>query len=271
MFNHTKDIPLAAAMMGSLYFLVLASRDLPRPRRRDLLAFGALAGMALGIKVLGLLLFVYLAIAILVKRPEPFAGRNSPAFYPLLTSFRPFIPALTFAYLVMIAAWPWAALSPLNPLRALISFSEFHYHIHTILAGEQYEMATSPRWYVPVYVVIKVPLLTFLGAFLALCSTLVFRSRYGSSTNSQMREIALVGFAVIFPLTCQVLGHGPAFTGMRHFLFVLPPLAVLAGIGFDFALTTLSDWYRPLAARAATFIGIIIDLECHHTGSPASV
>ena len=159
---------------------------------------------------------------------------------------------------MMIAAWPWAALSPLNPLRALISFSEFHYHIHTMLAGQQYEMATSPRWYVPIYVGIKVPLLTLFGAALALCTALALRPKHGCSGNDQSREIVLVAFTLFFPLACQVIGHGPAFTGIRHFLFVLPPLAVLAGIGFDFALTTLSGWYRPLAASTMTFIGMVI-------------
>ena len=32
MFNHTKDIPFAAAMMGATFFLLRAARDLPRPR-----------------------------------------------------------------------------------------------------------------------------------------------------------------------------------------------------------------------------------------------
>ena len=52
MFNHTKDIPVAAAMMGSFYFLVLTARALPRPRYRDVLLFGALAGIALASKCL---------------------------------------------------------------------------------------------------------------------------------------------------------------------------------------------------------------------------
>src|SRR6185312_11417492 len=42
MFNHTKDIPFAAAMMGATYFLIRAARDLPHPRRRDVLFFGLL-------------------------------------------------------------------------------------------------------------------------------------------------------------------------------------------------------------------------------------
>ena len=30
------------------------------------------------------------------------------------------------AYVIMILAWPWAALAPLNPIRGLLAFSEFN-------------------------------------------------------------------------------------------------------------------------------------------------
>jgi hypothetical protein len=53
---------------------------------------------------------------------------------------------------------------------------------------------------------------------------------------------------VIFPLACEVIGHGPAFTGLRHFLFVLPALAILAGIGIDSALSILAARSRVLAS-----------------------
>jgi hypothetical protein len=40
MFNHTKDIPFAAAMMGATLFLNRLARSLPRPRVGDIVAFG---------------------------------------------------------------------------------------------------------------------------------------------------------------------------------------------------------------------------------------
>ena len=61
MFNHTKDIPLAAAMMGALYFLMRVARDLPAPRRSDVLWFGVLLGVALGLRATALLIVLYLA------------------------------------------------------------------------------------------------------------------------------------------------------------------------------------------------------------------
>ena len=133
MFNHTKDIPFAAAMMTATFFLVRLARDLPSPRMRDVLAFGFLTGAALGVRSLGLLLFVYLALAIVIQLPWREHGRARLRF--ATAAVLKTAPAVALAYLIMIAAWPWAALSPLNPIRGLFAFSEFHYAIRTVFEG----------------------------------------------------------------------------------------------------------------------------------------
>jgi hypothetical protein len=246
MFNHTKDIPFAAAMMAATFFLVRLSRDLPSPRLRDILAFGVLAGAALGVRSLGLLLFVYLPLAVAAQLSSQERGRARLRF--VVTAALRTFPAVALAYLIMIASWPWAALSPLNPVRGLFAFSEFHYAIRTVFEGRVYEMGEVPRLYVPVYLLIRVPLVTLFGAALALIS--MFAS-FAQGRTQQRREIALVFAVLIIPLSCQVALHGPAFTGMRHFLFVLPPLAALAGVGFDGVLDRLARQGRWLASSTA--------------------
>ena len=69
MFNHTKDIPFAAAMMGAVYVLVRIGRELPRPRWHLVVAFGLLVGCALGIRVLGMLALFYAAFVVLIHAP----------------------------------------------------------------------------------------------------------------------------------------------------------------------------------------------------------
>jgi Dolichyl-phosphate-mannose-protein mannosyltransferase len=246
MFNHTKDIPFAAAMMAATFFLVRLSRDLPSPRLRDILAFGVLAGAALGVRSLGLLLFVYFPLAVAAQLSSQERGRARLRF--VVTAALRTFPAVALAYLIMIASWPWAALSPLNPVRGLFAFSEFHYAIRTVFEGRVYEMGEVPRLYVPVYLLIRVPLVTLFGAALALIS--MFAS-FAQGRTQQRREIALVFAVLIIPLSCQVALHGPAFTGMRHFLFVLPPLAALAGVGFDGVLDRLARQGRWLASSTA--------------------
>ena len=239
MFNHTKDIPFAAAMMGATLFLIRIARALPSPRAGDIAAFGLLAGAALGIRVLGLLLVVYAGVAIALYLPRPGSTARARWRFAIQSSLR-LLPALLLAYVIMILAWPWAALAPLNPIRGLLAFSEFQYAIRTVLAGQVYDMANMPRLYVPIYILIRVPLLTLFGAALAMLFALLPRLAAGAKPL-QRRDIALVSLTVIFPLACQVICHGPAFTGLRHFLFVIPALATLAGIGLDTAADGARD------------------------------
>jgi hypothetical protein len=253
MFNHTKDIPFAAAMMGATLFLIRIARLLPKPRAGDIAAFGLLAGAALGMRIVGLLLVIYAGFAIALYLPRPWQSHGRTQLRFAVESFVPMMPGLLLAYVIMILAWPWAALAPLNPIRGLLAFSEFNYSIRTVLDGKVYEMANVPRLYVPIYVMIRVPLLTLFGAALAMMSAQLLR-RAASSGPRQRTEITLLSLTVIFPLACQVIWHGPAFTGLRHFLFLIPALAALAGIGLDKALAALETRGRVLASGGLAIV-----------------
>jgi hypothetical protein len=283
MFNHTKDIPFAAAMMGAVYLLVRIGRELPRPRWHLVIAFGLLVGCALGIRVLGMLLFAYAAFVVVIHAPI-FSGaiwrekgwrnqawrnqawRNqawrNQAWRTTLVFFARsalrFLPALVIAYAIMIAAWPWAALAPLNPLRAMTAFAEFHYQIKTILDGHVYYMADVPRWYIPTYMAIKLTLPLLIGTALALAFTMLPRGEGEVANAASRKEIALIALAAFFPLICDVIGSGPAFSGMRHFLFTVPPIAVLAGLGLEGLLGRLQA-RRPLVGAFALVL-VLADL-----------
>jgi hypothetical protein len=248
MFNHTKDIPFAAAMMGATYFLLRGVRDLPRPRPFDMFMFGLLLGCALGLRATGLLMVGYAGLLVLLRLPNLASWSERGRFARVV--FLRALLALVLAYAIMIAAWPWASLAPLNPFRAIFAFAHFHYTIRTLAFGEIYEMADVPRWYVPAYLAIKLPLTILVGSFIALFATFFAAKRDPSLRSGLQREISMLAFMAVFPVLCQVIAHGPAFTGMRHFIFVVPPLAALAGIGFDCVLTKLETRSRVVAASA---------------------
>ena len=260
MFNHTKDIPFAAAVMGALWLLVLIGRELPRPRWHLVVLFGVLCGCTLGIRVLGVFLISYAAVAIAIHAP---VGRGVPLRQTLSFVARSALPltaSFIIAYLIMIAAWPWAALSPLNPLRGLTDFVDFNYPIQTILAGHVYHMGEVPRWYVPTYMAIKLTLWLLFGAGLGLVFAVLPRravQRTNQTTdNTWRKETALMAFAAFAPLISEVIIDGPAFTGMRHFLFTVPPIAVLTGLGLNGMLSRLENFNR-LAATAAAAVVVL--------------
>jgi hypothetical protein len=257
MFNHTKDIPFAAAMMGAIYFLFRAARNLPRPRRRDVVWFGILLGAALGIRVLGLLMVGYAGFAMVTRILQLRDTTMRDRLSLFAQSVVDMAPAFVIAYAIMIAAWPWSALAPLNPLRGLIDFGEFHYQIHTLLNGHIYTMNDVPRWYVPAYLVIKLPLLALAGAAIASLSVF-WRDRTAAHASDRRMETALLALIALFPVACEVVDQGPAFTGLRHFLFVVPAFAALAGIGLDWLLRELAALGRIAEAGAAAVIAALL-------------
>jgi hypothetical protein len=259
MFNHTKDIPFAAAMMGATYFLCVLARDLPRPRPRHVILFGLLLGAALGIRVTGLLMVGYAGVAILWAAARPIFADRRQTFRFLLRSTLAVAPAFVIGYLMMIAAWPWAGIAPLNPIRGLTAFADFNYHIRTLMAGRIYEMGEVPRWYVPLYFLVKLPLIIMIGWAIALAVILRPSSfAIGPTGEIPRRETAFIMFTAVFPLLCQVISDGPAFTGIRHFLFIIPPLAVLTGIGFEHVLAYLESRRRVMAIGGVAAIVVAL-------------
>jgi hypothetical protein len=257
MFNHTKDIPFAAAMMGATYFLLRAERGLPQPRLRYVAAFGLLLGAALGMRVLGLLMVGYAGVAMLMRMQLSQAGPSHDRLGFFAQSAVALALAFLIGYLIMIAAWPWSALAPLNPVRGLIDFGEFNYQIHTLLDGHVYAMGDVPRWYVPVYLLIKLPLLMLAGA--AVAFVFILRPGNVAARLPEWRlETAFIAFIAVFPVICEVIDRGPAFTGLRHFLFVVPAFAVLAGLGFDGLLTRIEAQRRVLTSVLLASIGALL-------------
>jgi hypothetical protein len=99
---------------------------------------------------------------------------------------------------------------------------------------------------------IRVPLIVLAGASLGFLSLMQQCQERGE--HQRRSDVALVSLTIIVPLMSQVALHGPAFTGMRHFLFVLPPLATLAGVGFNALFDKLAERSMPMTLAALALV-----------------
>ena len=118
-------------------------------------------------------------------------------------------------------------------------------------------MNDVPRWYMPIYLLIKLSLLILAGAGAAFLFVL-WPGRAASPGDNRRLETALLAFIAVFPVICEVIDRGPAYTGLRHFLFVVPPFAALAGLGFDWLLTRIEAHGRALAKAALATVGAVL-------------
>jgi hypothetical protein len=259
MFNHTKDIPFATAMVWSLYFICLLLGQLPRPSLAAVVGFGIAVGCALGIRVGAAVIVLPLAVGIGAWAVQEARGTFRQRGRALGGVAVQLIPAALVAYLVMAVSWPWAVLDPLNPLRALDHFSNLQFPIQTIFAGKIMMITDVPANYLPVYLLIKLPLVMLIGLILATGYAVVRRHLPEDvRTSSPAQRFGLVACAVAgaFPIAWFMIEELPAYDGIRHFLFVVPPLAVLAGFGFVRVLRLLAVASRGVALTASTALAL---------------
>ncbi|MCU0838134.1 MAG: glycosyltransferase family 39 protein [Rhodospirillales bacterium] len=266
MFNHTKDIPFATAMAWSLYFLCRVLAELPRPSPRTVIGFGLALGCALGIRVGAAVIVVPFAAGLTMWAIGCAGGTLKDRANQLVAIGARLLPAAALAYVVMAISWPWAVLDPLNPWRALDHFSQLEFPIRTILAGQVMWITEVPATYLPIYLVIKLPLLMLVGLLMATVYAGVRRwlpAQLRASSPEQRIGLMTCMLAGAFPIAWFIIEDLPAYDGIRHFLFVVPPLAVLAAFGLARGLDMLAMASLRLAVAGATAAFLVIVLQAH--------
>jgi hypothetical protein len=164
------------------------------------------------------------------------------------------------AYSVMLIGWPYAQQNPLRyPLRALMQMQKFDFPYKVLYRGQFIPAAKVPADYVFGYLAVTLPelilILLLVGAAFAMVG--VFKHKTGKAQSSFLTQgCILLCAAVLIPIITAIVGHSTLYDGIRHFLFVIPPLVCLAAISLDALLERLLAW-NGKAALAATLLLIV--------------
>jgi hypothetical protein len=255
MFNNPKDIPFAVGIIWATYYMVRMVPLLARPPRRLLAKFGIAVGMTMGVRIGGLLLLCYLCLllaldgawrVIVARRPSLLFGIAWTGLWRVL------LPVVLIAYPVMLLFWPWAQTDPIeNPLRALAFFSHQSFPFSTLFAGRFVPASDLPWAYLPTYIALALPELVLVLLLCApvLAGALVLRDQFHIRREQALVRF-IVGFGIVFPVAFAIAIKAVLFDGMRHFIFVLPLIAVAAALVADHAWAWLTrfPYRRPIYA-----------------------
>jgi len=259
MFMNAKDGPFAVTMATALLGLVRAFEEYPRATPATIALYGIGMGLAIGSRVMGgfaVINTVLPLLLILVVRTR--LNGLMPALREWFGFLTPFIPTVILAYLVMGLVWPWAVVSPLNPFHAVEYFSNFFEKPwRELFDGQLIPVPDMPRRYVPTLLALTLPELMLV---LGLCGTIgaAVESILGdgsSSTANLGRRAALsaVILAALLPVLVTVIARPAMYNGIRHFVFLMPPFAVLSGL----AAAWISQRLRSLSS-IATGAGVAV-------------
>jgi hypothetical protein len=264
MFINAKDAPFALAMTLLLFGLVRALETYPRPGAGTIAIFGLGLGLALGTRIMGGMtaLYMILPMAVMIGHDMRENGVQ-PAAGALGVFVLHLMPGLILAYAEMALVWPWSVIEPLNPIRAIGYFSHFFEKPwKEVFAGQVISVPDMPRTYLPTYLLVKLPeILLVLGvAGLAGAIAAQFRSRLPAARRA---ALLLVAMAVVIPAAIAIVTRPAMYNGIRHFLFLLPPLCVLGGLAGSALMTWLAERSRiaAIAGGVAILAGLALPVS----------
>ncbi len=263
MFVNAKDVPFAVAMAVLLLGLVRALDEYPAPSRGTVVIVGLGLGLAIGSRIMaGFGVIAALAALAVIVAHDARTGSVRDALARCGRFIVALLPAAVLGYAVMALIWPWSVADPLNPFRAIGYFSEFFEKPwDELFAGRIVPVPDMPRSYVPTLFALQMPEAFLLFALGGLAVALAAIARAGETPRRRAILMAVVLFASL-PLIVTIVTRPAMYNGIRHFVFVLPPLAVLGGLAAGRIGARIASQGRRLraAAAAALMLGLMLPL-----------
>jgi len=263
MFMNPKDSPFAVAMAIFLLALVRIFEEYPRVSLASGALVGAGFGLAFGSRIMGAFgaIDALAALALIFAIDSRARGIRS-AGARLGRFVLALVPAMVLAYAVMALVWPWSVANPLNPLRAVEYFSRFFEKPwQELFDGRVISVPDMPRSYVPMLFALKLPVILSVLGFGGVAGALVAAFR-GNVAANRRAVLLLVALAAQLPLAVTIALRPAMYNGIRHFVFVLPPLAVLGGLAavslIEMAARRLR--FAPIAAALVLVAGVAVPL-----------
>ena len=241
-FMNPKDAPFAVAMIFLMLGLVRLAEEYPAPSPRTILIVGLGAGFSIGSRVLGGLALIYALIGFLPLAASEIREAG------VLTAVRRLghvaymlLPGLAIGYLVMGLIWPWSIMRFDNPLEAVSYFSAFFEKPwKELFDGALVPVQDMPWSYLPTLFALKMPETMIALLAIGFVSSAVALWKRDVAPNRKTALLMIMSAAAL-PLMIAMVKRPALYNGIRHFTFVIPPMAVLAGLGFS----RLIDRVRP--------------------------
>jgi Dolichyl-phosphate-mannose-protein mannosyltransferase len=263
MFMNPKDAPFAVAMVILMLGLVRLAEEYPEPSPRTILIVGLGAGLSIGSRILGGLALVYALVGfvpLFVEEIKTHSARGAARRF--LHVLYVLMPGLILGYLVMGLIWPWSIMEPDNPFQALTYFSHFFEKPwKEMFDGALVSVPDMPWSYLPTLFALQLPEV-LLGLLVAgVIGTLMLLPRRDVAARRKTILLMLTAAATL-PLLIAMVKRPALYNGIRHFIFVIPPMTVLAGTALAWGMNWLGENRRSWqpAAVAIFAFGLLLPL-----------
>jgi hypothetical protein len=260
MFFNPKDIPLASTYVFGVWALVELFSKLPKPSWWHVAWVGFAAGLAMSARIAGLLILGYFALFVLLYLCVLYVSRyrsgrdlngievaKDCGYWALRGAVSGLI-----ALLPVLIFWPAMHANPFERFgRTFETVQSYGWDGMVLMDGGFWQAIDLPFYYIPYWLLFTIPesvlALFGLANVLGVMSILSYRRMSRWPRAAQFYPRLLLLFVAVFPL-CYLLWKDPVlYDGMRHFLFVVPPIACVAALGLEWLLRRSERCGRRLA------------------------
>jgi hypothetical protein len=267
------DVPFMAAMNGAtLAIIVMAVQQVPS--WSTTVAVGLATGLAIATRTAGIVTHAYLIGGMLLSALEiALTQRQSKRTMLLAIALRS-LAAIAVAWITAISLWPWLQIG--NPFTQFAAAYRHFWTLENVFSfpswGQSVTTNALPWHYVPGQLLARLPeefLLLVLIAFgIGVVATATFARKLVAGWHKDglagLKEpllmlacargtLVVVAAALVPPITVIVSGT-TLYDGVRHLLFIIPMLALLAGG----ALLRVIDFLLAAPAMASLAILLVI-------------
>lgn len=172
-----------------------------------------------------------------------------------------FVPYGIIAYVFMVVCWPFLWEAPIGKFIRVIQFMSANpTTLQVYFYGALYPANELPLRYLPTLLLITLtePVWPLAGSGFIIAASETIRK------NIDWRSLVpTLGWFVI-PFFYVLLQRPPMYDGFRHFLFIVPPIFVLAGIALDRMFLWLQrTWLQVTITFVLLLPGIIPAIRLH--------
>jgi len=256
-FNNPKDIPAAVTMTFALWAVLLLVKQWSHKKKYIInsMLVGFFIGLAAAIRVNAIIWYAMLALPLGAwwifngKR----ALREKKFRTALLQQGSSAALIGIISLLTMMAFWPYIFLNPFANLYNSVQVIS-HYPINgpVLYDGKVFLISDLPRTYALKWLYIGSPPSLLLFAALGVAIACIWSVK----KKALDPKIAMVILSLVAPLGAIIVLHSTLYDALRQFLFIVPPIILLAAYGLVKMFSYLVDKEQRLIAAGLVVLAL---------------
>jgi hypothetical protein len=271
-FINPKDPPflvffLASVCLGFEMVDILAGETKNNKQKYlGLILPAVLLGIATSIRVLGPLAGLFVIVYALVR-----LGKRTTQVIPHLVLYG------ILAILVMFMTWPFLWENPIANFGGVLRFmSDNPTSLSVLFGGAVYRAGELPRRYLPFILLTTLtePVWLFFFAGIVIAHLRLYKQRirergqpftgWIALRRKDVISLVLVFLWVVIPIIYVLVRKPAVYDGLRHFLFILPPVFIFTGFAFEFIIDRIASiWLRAGLILILLLPGILGIIQLH--------